>query len=109
MTSPRGAWLVSTYPTRYIAFMQNIYAAHEAKARFSELLRQARQGKTVTIAYRGKPVAEIRSIQRKPMTPEARFEELERRGVIVRPSGRRSLKRVGRSILPPRSLGGRGQ
>ena len=74
--------------------MQNIYSAHEAKARFSELLRQVRQGKTVTISCRGKPVSEIRSIQRRPATTEERFEELERRGGVVRPSGRRSLKAV---------------
>ena len=75
--------------------MQNIYSTHEAKARFSEILRQVRQGKTVTISYRGKPVAEIRSIRRKPATTEGRLEELEQRGVLVRPSGRRrSLKVV---------------
>ena len=95
--------------TRYLALMQNIYSTHEAKARFSELLRQVRQGKRVTISYRGEPVAEIRSIQRKPATVEERLEELEQRGVLVRPNGRRSLKRVARSILLPRSLGGRGQ
>ena len=87
--------LVSTCLTRYTALMQNTYSTHEAKARFSELLRQVRQGKTVTISYRGEPVAEIRSIQHKPMTPEARLEELERRGILVRPNGqRRSLKAV---------------
>ena len=74
--------------------MQNVYFTHEAKARFSELLRQVRQGKTVTISYRGKPVAEIRSIQQKPATVEERLEELEQRGVLVRPSQRRPLKAV---------------
>ena len=74
--------------------MQNTYSTYEAKARFSELLRQVRQGKTVTISYRGKPVAEIRSIQQKPATVEERLEELEQRGVLVRPSQRRSLKTV---------------
>ena len=74
--------------------MRNVYSTYEAKARFSELLRQVRQGKTVTISYRGKPVAEMRSIQQKPATVEERLEELEQRGVPVRPSGRRSLKVV---------------
>ena len=74
--------------------MQNTYSTYEAKARFSELLRQVRQGKTVTISYRGKPVAEIRSIQQKPATVEERLEELEQRGVLVRPSQRQSLKTV---------------
>ena len=74
--------------------MRNVYSTYEAKARFSELLRQVRQGKTVTISYRGKPVAEIRSIQQKPATVEERLEELEQRGVLVRPSQRQSLKTV---------------
>lgn len=81
--------------TRYLALMRNVYSTYEAKARLSELLRQVRQGKkTVTISYRGKPVAEMRSIQQKPATVEERLEELEQRGVLVRPSGRRSLKVV---------------
>ena len=94
MTSPRDACLVLTCLTSYITLMQNTYSTYEAKARFSELLRQVRQGKTVTISYRGKPVAEIRSIQQKPATVEERLEELEQRGILVRPSRRRSLKTV---------------
>ena len=52
------------------------YSTYEAKARFSEVLRHIREGRTVTVSYRGEPVAEIRSIQR--------LDELERRGVLVR-------------------------
>ncbi len=65
------------------------YSTYEAKARFSEILRQVRQGKTVTVSSRGEPVAEIRPISRRPSTLEERLEELERSGVIVRPGGRR--------------------
>ena len=68
--------------------MQHIYST------FSEIIRQVRQGKTVTVSYRGEPVAEIRSIQRKPSTIEERLEELEQCGALVRPSRRRSLKAV---------------
>ena len=39
------------------------YSTYEAKARFSEVLRQVREGKTVTISYRGEPAAEIRPIR----------------------------------------------
>ena len=61
-----------------------MYSTYEAKARFSEILRQVRAGKTVTVSYRGEPVAEIRPITPKPTTIEERLEELERRGVLVR-------------------------
>ena len=64
--------------------MPTIYSTYEAKARFSEILRQVRAGKTVTVSYRGEPVAEIRPITPKPTTIEERLEELERRGVLVR-------------------------
>lgn len=69
--------------------MSLVYSAYEAKARFSEVLRHVREGRTVTVSFRGEPVAEIRAIQRKPRTLEARLEELERRGVVVpsTPSG----------------------
>lgn len=70
--------------------MKNVYSTYEAKARFSELLRQVREeGKTVTITYHGEPVAEIRPIERKMRTLEERFEELRERGVLVPARGRR--------------------
>ena len=48
------------------------YSIYEAKARFSEVIRHVREGKTVTVSYRGEPVAEIRSIRerRKPRLDE---------------------------------------
>lgn len=59
------------------------YSTYEAKARFSEVLRQVREGKTVTISYRGEPAAEIRPIPPKKQTLDERLQELERRGVLV--------------------------
>ena len=63
------------------------YSIYEAKARFSEVIRQVREGKTVTVSYRGEPVAEIRSIpqHRKPTLDEL-LNDLERRGCLVRPT-----------------------
>lgn len=61
-----------------------IYSTYEAKARFSELLRLVRSGKTVAISYRGEPVAEMRSIEQPSQTIEERLDELERRGILVR-------------------------
>ena len=55
------------------------YSTYEAKARFSEVIRHVRDGKTVTVSYRGEPVAEIRPLER-PTTIEQRTQELERRG-----------------------------
>jgi prevent-host-death family protein len=59
------------------------YSTYEAKARFSELLKKVRQGRTVTITYHGEPVAELRPIQKKQGLAE-RMEWLESQGVIVR-------------------------
>ncbi len=73
------------------------YSTYEAKARFAEVMRQVREGKTVTVSYRGEPVAEIRPIQPEPATIEQRLEDLERRGVLVRSSlSRRPLPVVAR-------------
>ena len=66
--------------------MALIYSMYEAKARFSEVIRQVRDGQTVTISYRGEPVAEIHSIVRLPKpTLDERLKDLERSGSLVRP------------------------
>ena len=64
--------------------MSITYSTYEAKARFSEMpgIRSVRDGKTVTVSYRGEPVAEIRPLQQ-PATIEQRTQELERKGVLV--------------------------
>ena len=73
------------------------YSTYEAKARFAEVIRQVREGKTVTVSYRGEPVAEIRPIQPEAATIEERLDDLERRGVLVRSSlARRPLQAVAR-------------
>ncbi len=43
--------------------MDIIYSTHQTRARLSELLRHVRDGKTVTITYRGEPVAEVRPLE----------------------------------------------
>lgn len=61
------------------------YSIHEAKARFSEIIQQVREGKSVTVSYRGEPVAEIRSIRRgQESTLDERLNDLERSGSLVR-------------------------
>ena len=74
------------------------YSIYEARARFSEVIRQVREGKTVTVSYRGKPVAEIRSIRRrlKP-TLDERLKDLEHSGSLVRSAiPRRTFRAVER-------------
>ncbi len=64
------------------------YSNYEAKARFSEILRQVRQGRTVRVSYRGTPVAEIRPIGGSNASLQRRLERLEERGVLIRPPER---------------------
>ena len=69
--------------------MAIMYSTYEAKARFSELLRLVREGHTVTVSYRGEPVAEVRPIKAGAETIEERLDDLANRGVIVRREGPR--------------------
>lgn len=45
---------------------EKTYSASEAKDRFSEVLRHVREGETVTVTYRGEPVAEVRPLRPEP-------------------------------------------
>ncbi|MHB1168434.1 MAG: type II toxin-antitoxin system Phd/YefM family antitoxin [Longimicrobiales bacterium] len=61
--------------------MDERYSTYEAKARFSELMRKVREGKSVTITYHGEPVAELRPLA-EAGTVAARIERLTSRGVV---------------------------
>ena len=69
------------------------YTTYEAKARFSEVLKKVREGRTITVTYHGEPVAEIRPLGKQSGTA-ARIEWLTSRGEIV-PASSRSV-----SLLP---------
>ena len=71
------------------------YTTYEAKARVSEVMRQVREGKTVTVSYRGEPVAEIRPLEKRKQTLEERIKELELRGVLVGPRKKRTPFKLG--------------
>ncbi len=58
------------------------YSTYEAKAKFSQLLRQVREGMTVQVSYHGEPVAEIRPLKKARGGTEARIAELMARGEI---------------------------
>lgn len=80
--------------------MVKTYSAHEAKAKFSELLRHVRRGQRVIISYQGVEVAEMRPLQREPTT-EQRVRDLESRGILrpaAREGGLAPLRRVPRGL-----------
>ncbi len=69
--------------------MNITYSTSEARTRFDEIIRHVGDGKTITISYRGEPVAEVRPPEG-PETIEQRTQELERRGVLIGPRGPRT-------------------
>jgi len=75
--------------------MQRIVPAAEANRRFSELLRQVKDGDTVTVTSRGRPVARILPVGSEP-APDA---EKQRRKEAVS----KLLKRL--NDEPARNLG----
>lgn len=62
------------------------YSLYEAKARFSEVIRLVRKGRTVTVTYRGRPVARIQPIQEESSALEDRLRRLQDAGVLSVPS-----------------------
>lgn len=63
--------------------MSRTYTAREARARFPEIMRLVREGRTVHVSYRGKPAAEIRPVAKEPNSLEEHLDDLRRRGVIL--------------------------
>jgi prevent-host-death family protein len=59
----------------------DIFSTYDAKARFSEVMRRVREGRTVTVTYHGEPVAEIRPLGQTGGTA-ARMEWLRSRGAL---------------------------
>ena len=62
------------------------YSLYEAKARFSEVIRLVRQGSTVTVTYRGKPVARIQPLEGESSELEEHLRRFEDAGVLRAPS-----------------------
>ena len=69
------------------------YSTYEAKARFSELLRKVRAGRTITITYHGKAIAQIHPIRAEGGL-EARIEALRASGRISGGGSVRGLLRA---------------
>jgi prevent-host-death family protein len=71
--------------------MPRNYSTYEAKARFSEIIKLVREGRTVIVSYHGKPVAEIRPVQADSATIDERVRGLQEAGVLT-PATKRSEK-----------------
>lgn len=76
--------------------MPKTYSTYEAKARLSELLDRVRKGDVVTITHRGKPIAEVRPIDRAERSLDMRMDDLRRSGIVSRPTKRCTLKPLAR-------------
>lgn len=63
--------------------MGDTYSLYDAKARLSEIVRKVREGRTITLTYRGRPVAEVRPIEPQQQTLEERLRYLEETGQLV--------------------------
>lgn len=74
---------------------EDSYSTYDAKTRFSELLRKVRGGRSVTITYRGKAVAELKPID-PPGSTEARIERLAERGLVTSRPERREFRPLAR-------------
>ncbi len=57
--------------------MSRVFASHEAKARFSEVLRKVRAGETIVVTYHGEEVAKIIPVVRSGDGLEDRLARLE--------------------------------
>lgn len=75
-----------TSQTSQIIFplVSDSYSVYDAKARLSEIVRRVREGATITITYRGKPVAVMRPVEERRRTLEEHVRWLEETGQLVR-------------------------
>jgi prevent-host-death family protein len=67
--------------------------ASEANRQFSAMLRSVAQGERITVTSRGKPVATIEPVRRRPSRPGAAKRRLLDRLASVRPTGARGWTR----------------
>ncbi len=76
----------------------------ETKNRLSALIDEVREGETILILDRGRPVARIESVAGGGSKTPGRLDRLERKGLITRATGRRPKELLARR--PPRPEGG---
>jgi len=59
------------------------YSLYEAKTQLSAIVRQVREGQTVTVTLHGEPAVEIRPVARSAETTEEWFNEMVERGIFI--------------------------
>jgi prevent-host-death family protein len=74
--------------------MKDTYTLYEAKARFSAIVRQVREGRPVVVTLYGEPAVEIRAVAAARLGIGARLDRMSERGVLVRPDGPRPQLRA---------------
>lgn len=72
------------------------YSLYDAKAKFSEIIRQVREGKSVFVSYRGEAVAVIRPVPKSDKSLAARIDRLETDGAVSRSAGHNGRLRTGK-------------
>lgn len=60
-----------------------LYSTYDAKSRFSEIIRNVRQGRSVVVTYHGAPVARIVPYENRNETLEERLDRLESEGRLI--------------------------
>lgn len=85
--------------------MTKTVGARELKNRLGTYLRQVREGTTIVVTDRGKPVAELRTLAPAQTAEEARLQELVATGLLAPRTGERLTERRKRIRIagPPMS------
>jgi prevent-host-death family protein len=73
--------------------MTKTIGARELKNRLGTYLGQVRQGATIVVTDRGKPVAELRAVAPAKTDEEARLEELVAAGLVAPRTGEKLTER----------------
>ena len=73
--------------------MMNSIGARELKNRLGTYLRQVREGATIVVTDRGKPVAELRAVVPAKSDEEARLQELVATGLLAPRTGKKLTAR----------------
>jgi antitoxin (DNA-binding transcriptional repressor) of toxin-antitoxin stability system len=82
--------------------MRDTYSLYEAKARFSAIIRQVREGRSVLVTVRGEPVAEIRALGPTDKGLRARLDAMAERGLLAR--GTRGTGTLSPIVRRPKAL-----
>ena len=59
------------------------YSLYEAKTQLSAIVKQVREGQTVTVTLYGEPAVEIRPVARSAKTTEEHFNDLVELGILT--------------------------